>query len=611
MKIENIHVDGFGVWNDRSWDGLDSGLNVFYGPNETGKSTLMMFIRSVLFGFDRRGSVRRYEPLNGGAHGGWLDLTSGERRIRIERKAGRHVRGTVAVHESDATGSEAELDRILGGTTRTLYHNVFAFGLEELEQFHTLQESEVATHISSAGLGVGASRWAAVQKDLEERQSTLFLPRGQNSTINVAFKDLDSVRDDLDRTEHQPQEYWAAHEARRRLTSELAALEDIVSELRKSVDRYERRRSVRPLMERRAKLQAALKEMPTVDTFPEGGLERLDLLSTQLRNLKSEAGRKQRELEKTKQDRASLLSVADPHEIAMRAQVIQSLQNLLPRVEASRRVYAACLERLDAIHHEKATLDSTLKGIRPPSLPAFVTFVLLIWASAGGFYTVGQFYIAASLITVSLVPLLWYRRRVRSTENVDRKLRDCTSRLAACNDEVKKTEDEARGIEREIWKMTGKLEIAPADIDGRIADLDEMRKVGEGIHKIDESIAQLETEIRMIQQQFGETRASLSALLEEGGAADEIDFAERAETFKQRRQLMIEIEKIPVEQQEMGFLFDMRAEEDAAYDSALRDLADADQRLVHARHETGRPDERISPLQPRADRTHLSRRRFG
>src|SRR5689334_19738222 len=201
MKIESLHIDGFGVWNDKTWEPLSPGLNVFHGPNETGKSTLMTFIRSVLFGFDRRGSARRYEPLNGGTHGGWLDLSIVDRRVRVERKSGRHVRGTVAVHDSDTSGAEAELDALLGGTTRTLYHNVFAFGLEELEQFHTLQESEIATHISGAGLGIGASRWASVQKDLEERQSALFLPRGQNSTINVAFKELEEVRDDLDRTE--------------------------------------------------------------------------------------------------------------------------------------------------------------------------------------------------------------------------------------------------------------------------------------------------------------------------------------------------------------------------------------------------------------------------
>src|SRR5437868_1059232 len=99
MKIENIHIDGFGVWNDRSWETLEPGLNVFHGPNETGKSTFMAFVRSILFGFDRRGSVKRYEPLNGGVHGGWIDLNLGARKIRIERKPGRHVRGTVALHE--------------------------------------------------------------------------------------------------------------------------------------------------------------------------------------------------------------------------------------------------------------------------------------------------------------------------------------------------------------------------------------------------------------------------------------------------------------------------------------------------------------------------------
>jgi uncharacterized protein YhaN len=66
MKIENIHIDGFGVWNDKTWGPLAPGLNVFHGPNETGKSTLMGFVRSMFFGFEKRGSARRYEPTNGG-----------------------------------------------------------------------------------------------------------------------------------------------------------------------------------------------------------------------------------------------------------------------------------------------------------------------------------------------------------------------------------------------------------------------------------------------------------------------------------------------------------------------------------------------------------------
>src|SRR5438552_9826609 len=246
MRIENIHVDGFGVWNDKSWGTLAPGLNVFHGPNETGKSTLMAFLRSMLFGFEKRGSPKRYEPVNGGSHGGWLDLTVGDTSLRLERKPGRHVRGTVAVYAGDAAGDESALERLLGGTTKTLYHNVFAFGLEELEQFHTLQENEIATHISGAGLGIGAARWTAVQKDLEDRQSDLFLARGQNSTINVAFKELDAVREDLERTEHQPQDYLAAHEAKTRLAAELAVLEEKVAEVTRKINYYAKRVKDRP-----------------------------------------------------------------------------------------------------------------------------------------------------------------------------------------------------------------------------------------------------------------------------------------------------------------------------------------------------------------------------
>ena len=112
MKIESLHIDGFGVWNDKTWAPLGPGLNVFHGANETGKSTLMAFIRSILFGLDRRGQARRYEPLNGGTHGGWLDVTVAGRTVRIERKAGKHVRGTVTIYDGDTAGGDKELETV-------------------------------------------------------------------------------------------------------------------------------------------------------------------------------------------------------------------------------------------------------------------------------------------------------------------------------------------------------------------------------------------------------------------------------------------------------------------------------------------------------------------
>ena len=603
MKIENIRVDGFGVWSDRKWEALDPGLNVFHGPNETGKSTLMAFVRSILFGFDRRGGTRRYEPVNGGNHGGWLDLAAGERRLRVERKAGRHVRGTVVTYEGDLTGDEAELAKLLGGTTRTLYHNVFAFGLEELEQFHTLQESEVATHISGAGLGIGAARWAHVQRDIEERQSALFLPRGQNSTINVAFKELDAVRDDLDRTEHQPQDYWVAHEARTRLTSELAALEDQIADLQGRIAHYEKRRKARPLMERRGKLQAKLGELPPIETFPEGALERLELLVNQIQSLTAELTRKQNEIETRRLERIALSSVADPKDIASRIQVIDSLKNLVPRMDAAGKVYTACIERRDAIVQEKRTLDAALEGVRPPSKAAFMVFLFLLWAGALGLFLNAQEYIAATLLLVSISPLIWYRRRVKAAGITGKSIHDCADRLALCQVELKRTEDEARQIEAEIHRLTGQVEITPADIDERVYELERLQQVGDEIRKLAEATSHAEAEIGMIDHQIAESRASVAKLLEEGGSSGETDFIERAEIFKQRQALLLEIEKIPSDAPETGFLFDMRAEEDAAHDLAVRELADADQRLIAVRHETGRVDERIAIMERSEERT--------
>src|SRR3989475_5052886 len=474
MRIENIHVDGLGVWNDKTLGPIEPQLNVFLGPNETGKSTLMAFIRSMLFGFEKRGSPKRYEPVNGGSHGGWVDLVRGGTHLRIERKPGRHARGTVAVYAGDTASDESALERLLGGTTKTLYHNVFAFGLEELEQFHTLQDSEIATHISGAGLGIGASRWASVQKDLEDRQSALFLPRGQNSTINVAFKELEAVRDDLDRTEHQPEDYLAAHEARARLSVELSGLEEAVAEGSRRIEHYARRLKARPQLERRSKIEAKLREMPPVDQFPEGGVERLNLLLNQRRALVDERNRNQAETEKRRLRRQQLH--LGPDECSRRAQILESLRTLAPRVDAARRIYSAGCERRDAVAQEGRTLVAALAGIVPPSWPAFLVFISLLWFGAVGLAFARYKFLGALLGMVSIVVIFWHRSRLAQAARIEHQITECSARLNTCESELRKIENEAREIESEIRKLTGRSEVTQADIDERAAELDRISK---------------------------------------------------------------------------------------------------------------------------------------
>src|SRR6266566_3960868 len=555
MRIENIHVDGFGVWTDKNWGPLGPGLNVFYGPNETGKSTLMAFIRSMLFGFEKRGNPKRYDPVNGGSHGGWLDLGVGDTHLRLVRKPGRHVRGTVTLYAGNETSDEGALERLLGGTTKTLYHNVFAFGLDELERFHTLEDSEIATHISGAGLGIGASRWTSVQKDLEARQSSLFLARGQNSTINVAFKELESVRDDL---------------------------------------------------ERRNKIQAKLSELAAVDSFPEGGIERLDLLVKQRHSLTEERSVMEREAEANRFRRLQMR--IDPEECSRRAQIIDSLRTLMPRVDAVRRVYTAGLDRRDAIAQEKRTLAGSLKNALAPSSLAFGLFILLIWIGVLGLGLAQYDYAGAVLSLVSVAAMIWYRARLKRATSLDAQVAECSERLDTCNIELRKTENEAREIELEIRKLTGQNEVHQADIDARVVELDRFLKLDEQARALDEAAVRARNDIAKITQQIEEVETNIRVLLAEASATNEKEFLEFAEIYKQRRRLIHELERIPVEVPESGLLFDIHADEEAAFQTAQAELTELERRLVEARHESGRVAERITMMEKSEERSRaLSR----
>ena len=51
MKFKKIHIRNFKCFNDRSWE-FAAGLNIVFGPNESGKSTLYQALVLGLFGFD-------------------------------------------------------------------------------------------------------------------------------------------------------------------------------------------------------------------------------------------------------------------------------------------------------------------------------------------------------------------------------------------------------------------------------------------------------------------------------------------------------------------------------------------------------------------------------
>ncbi len=138
MRILDLHIDGFGKFHDLSVS-FDKDLNVIYGKNETGKSTLHTFIRCMLFGMERgRGRAARtdlyskYEPWqNKAVYGGQMRVEKDGITYRLERNFQKDQKSFVIVNETKGKQVEPTksfLDFLLGGLTETAYNNTISIG---------------------------------------------------------------------------------------------------------------------------------------------------------------------------------------------------------------------------------------------------------------------------------------------------------------------------------------------------------------------------------------------------------------------------------------------------------------------------------------------------
>jgi uncharacterized protein YhaN len=196
MRITRLDVDGFGTLAGLSVDGVSPNLTVIAGPNEAGKSTLLDFIRFILFGFPRgRGTARR-EPLHGGRHGGAVRLCDDEgSEWTVERHGDQ--KEAIVTGPGGQMGGEDELRLLLGGADAAVFRTVFAFGLGELSSLENLASDEVRDLIFTAGvLGAGRSATKAM-RDLSERRSELMKPRARSARANDIAHRLEEARRQL------------------------------------------------------------------------------------------------------------------------------------------------------------------------------------------------------------------------------------------------------------------------------------------------------------------------------------------------------------------------------------------------------------------------------
>jgi uncharacterized protein YhaN len=109
LRIKALHIYGFGKLENVMIDRFSPEIQVIYGQNEAGKSTIMAFIHAIFFGFPAKSQNElRYEPKRVFKYGGKISVeTKAERILTIDRVAGRAAGDHVAPAERVATVVEA------------------------------------------------------------------------------------------------------------------------------------------------------------------------------------------------------------------------------------------------------------------------------------------------------------------------------------------------------------------------------------------------------------------------------------------------------------------------------------------------------------------------
>ena len=197
MFIERIEVERFGALSRTTIDRLGPGVQVLHGTNETGKTTLLEFVRAVFFGFEglfRRGVLDARKPCAGRL---LVRMPPEQTLISIER---RHEGPELATLTNESYtddvvglgGDTGDLIRIVdvdprhegsrhkiylqdmvGDIDEATFTSVMAFGLDELHELRTLEPDGCGRRLYELAAGLDRSTVARVLSHLRDAMQRL------------------------------------------------------------------------------------------------------------------------------------------------------------------------------------------------------------------------------------------------------------------------------------------------------------------------------------------------------------------------------------------------------------------------------------------------------
>lgn len=238
MRITDLKVDGFGVWSGLNVEEVGPGMTVFYGPNEAGKTTLLQFVRAILYGFAEERREKYLPPVHGGQPGGSICFKASNGEYQVQRlefpNDMSRLSGELMVTASDGTTSGDEgLQRLLGDIDESVFSNVFAIGLREIQELATLNDTEAAHELYKLASGLDRVSLIDVMRSLRSDREFIAGSASKAGRLQELTSELKDV-------ERQIEQVRGASRRWARLGVELAEIDGEVEQIKQTIDEQEK-----------------------------------------------------------------------------------------------------------------------------------------------------------------------------------------------------------------------------------------------------------------------------------------------------------------------------------------------------------------------------------
>ncbi len=245
MRIDKVTLGVYGEKKNLELTFADRNFLLVHGENEAGKSTLLSFIRNILFESRKKSgeSDAPFASKEDVAYGA-LAFQLADRRLgriarrwNLNKKACERSEFTLAGHEMEPSA----LERVLSCSDRDFYTNYFGFSYAELSQgANLLVQRELSRLLYSMAAG-DSELLERARNDLQERAGALF-KSGANAKkpINTCIGELNDLKKKEDDHSNSTGRYKLKLDERDDLTRRLTAETEAQEEAR-SVAAYWRR----------------------------------------------------------------------------------------------------------------------------------------------------------------------------------------------------------------------------------------------------------------------------------------------------------------------------------------------------------------------------------